>query len=155
MMSKDAKYVVKMTLEERSELQSMVDQGRKSKTVRQRARVLLKTDESSAGPGWTDERAAEFAEVSLRTVSRIRKRFVEEGFEAAVYRKPSTDRQYRKLDGAGEATLIATACSEAPEGRVRWTLRLLADQLVALGVVDSITPECVGSVLKKTNLSLI
>ena len=154
-MSMDAKYVVKLTVAERSELQSMVDQGRNSKTVRQRARVLLKTDESSASPGWTDERAADFAEVSVRTVSRVRKRFVEEGFEAAVYRKPSTDRQYRKLDGAAEATLIATACSAAPEGRVRWTLRLLADQLVALGVVDSITPECVGSVLKKTNLSLI
>ena len=151
----DAKYVVKLAVDERSELQSMVDQGRNSKTVRQRARVLLKADESSDGPGWTDERTAEFAEVSLRTASRVRKRFVEEGFEAAVYRKPSTDRQYRKLDGAGEATLIATACSEAPEGRVRWTLRLLADHLVALGVVDSITPECVGSVLKKTNLSLI
>ncbi len=84
----------------------------------------------------------------------MRKRFVEDGFDAAVYRKPSTDRQYRKLDGAGEATLIATACSEAPEGRVRWTLQLLADKLVALKVVDSITPECVSSVLKKTNLSL-
>lgn len=91
-------------------------------------------------PGWTDERAAEFAEVSLRTVSRVRKRFVKEGFAVAVYRKPSTDRHYRKLDGTSEATLIATACSEAPEGRLRWTLQLLAEKLVALEVVDSITP---------------
>lgn len=153
-MSMDVKYVVNLTVDERNELQSMVDQGRNSKTVRQRARVLLKTDEASDGPGWTDVRAAEFAEVSLRTVSRTRKRFVEVGFEGTVYRKPSTDRQYRKLDGAGEAMLIATACSEAPEGRVRWTLQLLANQLVTLGVVNSITLECVGSVLKKTNLRL-
>lgn len=153
-MNRDGKFVVKLTADERRELQSMVDEGRNSKSVRQRARVLLKTDESCDGPAWTDARTAEFAEVSLRTVSRVRKRFVEDGFETSVYRKPSTDRQYRKLDGAGEATLIATACSAAPEGRVRWTLQLLADQLVALGVVDSITPECVGSVLKKTNSSL-
>jgi len=153
-MGVEAKYVVKLTLEERSELQSMLDEGRNSKSVRQRAQVLLKTNEQMNVPGWTDERAAEFAEVSLRTVSRVRKRFVEEGFEVAVYRKPSTDRHYRKLDGAGEATLIATACSEAPEGRLRWTLQLLAEKLVALEVVDSITPQCVGSVLKKTNSSL-
>lgn len=154
-MGMEAKFIVKLTIEERQHLQSMIDAGRNSKSVRQRARILLKADESEAGPAWTDERAAEFAEVSLRTVSRVRKRFVDHGFEEAVYRKPSTDRQYRKLDGAGEATLIATACSQAPEGRVRWTLQLLADKLVALGVVESITPECVGSVLKKTNSSLI
>lgn len=153
-MGMDAKYIVKLSFDERRRLQEMVDRGLNSKSVRQRARVLLKTDQSKNGPAWTDERAAEFAEVSLRTVARVRKRFVEDGFDAAVFRKPSTDRQYRKLDGQGEAILIATACSEAPAGRVRWTLQLLADRLVALGVVESITPECVSSVLKKTNLSL-
>jgi transposase len=154
-MSKDAKFVVRLTEEERSKLQVMVDEGRGSKSVRQRARVLLKTDASDAGPGWIDERAAEFAEVSIRTVERVRRRFVEEGFDAAVTRKPSTDRLYRKLDGAGEARLIAEACSQAPEGRNRWTLKLLADRLVALEVVESIDPETVRKTLKKTTSSPI
>lgn len=149
-MSKGAKFVVRLTDDERSELQAMVDEGRGSKSVRQRARVLLKVDESQSGPGWTDERAAEFAEVSVRTVERVRKRLVEEGFDAAVYRKPSTERLYRKLDGVGEARLIAEACSPAPQGRRRWTLKLLADRLVALEVVESIDPETVRKTLKKT-----
>jgi transposase len=148
-MSKDAKCVVRLTGQERSELQALVDEGRGSKSVRQRARVLLKSDESETGPGWTDQRAAEFAEVSVRTVERVRRRFVDQGFEAAVYRKPSTDRLYRKLDGAEEARLIAEACSAAPEGRSRWTLKLLADRLVTLEVVESISPETVRQTLKK------
>lgn len=154
-MSKDAKYVVRLTGEERAELQSMVDEGRGARTVRQRARVLLKVDESEEGPAWNDERAAEFAEVSLSTVHRVRQRLVEQGFEAAVYRKPSTNRLYRKLDGVGEARLVAEACSPAPEGRNRWTLRLLADRLVALEVVDSICADTVRLTLKKTNSSPI
>lgn len=154
-MFKDAKFVVRLTDEERDELQAMVDEGRGSKSVRQRARVLLKTDESETGPKWTDERAAEFAEVSLKTLARVRRRFVDEGCEAAVFRKPSTDRLYRKLDGAGEARLIAEACSQAPEGRSRWTLKLLAERLVVLEVVESIDPETVRKTLKKTNSSLI
>ena len=154
-MGKDAKYVVRLEGEERIELQNLVDEGRGSKSVRQRARVLLKADESENGPAWKDERVAEFAEVSLSTVHRVRQRFVEQGFEAAVYRKPATDRLYRKLDGAGEARLIATACSQPPQGRSRWTLKLLAEELVALEVVDSISHECVRGVLKKTNSSRI
>lgn len=154
-MSKDAKFVVRLTDEERVELQRMVNEGRGSKSVRQRARVLLKTDESEAGPGWTDERAAEFAEVSLKTVARVRRRFVDQGFDAAVYRQPSPDRLYRKLDGAAEARLIAEACSEAPEGRRRWTLKLLGQRLVALEVVESISPETVRKTLKKTPSSHI
>lgn len=154
-MGKDAKYVVRLADEERVELQTLVDEGRGSKSVRKRARVLLKADEADDGPAWRDERVAEFAEVSLSTVHRVRQRFVEQGFEAAVYRKPATDRLYRKLDGAGEARLIATACSQPPDGRSRWTLRMLADELVALEVVESISHECVRGVLKKTNSSLI
>lgn len=153
-MSKDAKFVVRLTSQERAELQKMVDEGESAKTVRQRARVLLKVDQSDEGPGWNDARAAEFAEVSLPTVHRVRKRLVTEGFEAAVFRKPSTDRLYRKLDGEGEARLIAEACSEAPEGHSRWTLRLLAERLVALEVVDSISPSTVSLTLKKTTSSL-
>lgn len=150
-MGKDAKYVVRLDDEERVELQSMVDNGLGSMSVRKRARVLLKADESDQGPAWTDEHVAEFAEVSVSTVYRVRQRFVEHGFNAAVYRKPATDRLYRKLDGVGEARLIATACSEPPEGRSRWTLHMLADELVALEVVESISHECVRETLKKTN----
>jgi hypothetical protein len=153
-MSKDAKHVVRLTSAERTELQKIVDQGLHAKTVRQRARVLLKADQSDEGPAWTDARAAEFAEVSLSTAHRVRERLVNEGFEAALFRKPSTDRMYRKLDGAGEARLIAEACSQAPEGYSRWTLKLLADRLVALEVVDSISVATVHTTLKKTTSSL-
>ncbi len=97
---------------------------------------------------------AEFAEVSLSTVHRARQRFVEGGFEAAVYRKSATNRQYRKLDGVAEARLIAEACSDPPQGQVRWTLKLLADRLVELEVVDSIGATTVGRTLKKTNSNL-
>lgn len=131
-----------------------MDQGRGSKSARQRARVLLKTDGGPQGPGWTDERTAEFAEVRLSTVHRVRQQFVEEGFEAALRtRRPSPNRQYRKLDGAGEAQLIATACSGPPEGRCRWTLHLLAERLVELQVVESTSHECVRATLKKTSCS--
>ena len=149
-MGKEAKYVVRLDGQERVELQSMVDEGRGAKAVRSRAWILLKADESDLGPAWTDERVAEFAEVSLSTVYRVRQRFVEQGFEAAVYRKPATNRLYRKLDGSGEARLIATACSDPPEGHSCWTLKMLASQLVALEVVESISQECVRTTLKKT-----
>lgn len=148
-MGKDAKYVVRLEPEEREQLQSLVDEGRGTKSVRQRARVLLKADQAEDASAWPDERVAEFAEVSLSTVHRVRQRFVEEGFEAVLFRKPTTDRQYRKLDGVGEARLIATTCSAAPAGRCRWTLQLLADKLVELRVVESISAECVRTTLKK------
>jgi transposase len=148
-MGKDAKYRVRLEAEEQERLQGLVDEGRGSKSVRQRARVLLKADQGEGAPGWSDERVAEFAEVSLSTVHRVRQQFVEGGLDAALQRAPSPQRQYRKLDGAGEAKLIATACSQAPEGRSRWTLHLLADKLVELQVVESISHECVRSVLKK------
>lgn len=154
-MGKDAKYIVRLESDERLRLQTLVDAGRGSKTVRQRARVLLKADQAEGSPAWTDERVAEFAEVSLSTVHRVRQQFVEVGLEAALQRRPSPQRQYRKLDGAGEAKLIATACSQAPEGRSRWTLHLLADKLVELKVVEGISHECVRSVLKKTSFNHI
>ena len=152
-MGKDDKYVVRLDAEERVELQSMVDEGRRSKSVRQRARILLKVDESPPGSAWTDERAAEFAEVSLSTAHRVRQRFVEEGFEAVVSRKPSTNRQYRKLDGAAEARLAAEACGPPPKGRACWTLTLLADRLVELEVVDAIGATTIWRTLKKTTSS--
>jgi transposase len=152
-MGTEAKYLVKLTADERQQLQQLVDEGRGSKTARQHARVLLKADQAEDAPAWPDARVAEFAEVGLSTVHRVRQRFVEEGFEAALQRKPSPQRQYRKLDGVGEAKLIATACTQAPEGRSRWTLQLLADRLVELQVVSEISLECVRSTLKKTSCS--
>ncbi len=151
-MGKDAKYVVRLEVAEREQLQDLVDRGRGSKSVRQRARVLLKADEAADAPAWTDERVAEFAEVSVSTVHRVRQQFVEGGIDFAIQRR-SSSRIYRKLDGAAEAKLIATACSQAPGGRSRWTLRLLADRLVELRLVDSISHECVRTTLKKTNSS--
>jgi transposase len=154
-MGKDAKYIVRLDAAERQQLQAWVDEGRGSKSVRQRARILLKADQAEGAPAWADERVAEFAEVSLSTVHRVRQQFVTEGIEIALQRHPSPQRQYRKLDGAGEAKLIATACSQSPAGRSRWTLQLLADKLVELGVVDSISHECVRATLKKTNFNPI
>jgi hypothetical protein len=155
-MGKDAKYLVRLEPEERQQLQTLVDEGRGSKSVRQRARVLLKADAGSQGPAWTDDRVAEFAEVSLSTIHRVRQQLVEEGFEAVLCsRRPSPNRQYRKLDGAGEAQLIATACSRPPEGRCRWTLQLLAEKLVELCVVETISHECVRNTLKKMSCSPI
>jgi hypothetical protein len=152
-MGKDAKYVVRLEPEERQRLQALVDGGRGSKSARQRARVLLKADQAEGAPAWTDERVAEFAEVSLSCVHRVRQRFVQEGLDAVLIRRPSFRRQYRKLDGAGEAKLIATACSQPPEGRSRWTLELLAEKLVELKVIASISGESVRRTLKKTSFS--
>ena len=152
-MGKEVKYIVRLDVKERVELRSMVDEGRRSKSVRQRARILLKVDESPSGSAWTDERAAEFVEVSLSTAHRVRQRFVEEGFEAAVSRQPSTNRRYRKLDGVAEARLVAEACGPPPKGRVCWTLTLLADRLVELEIVDAIGAATIGRTLKKTRSS--
>jgi transposase len=111
--------------------------------------MLLKADASEGGPDWSDREIAEAVETSLSSVHRVRQAFVEEGLAAALERQRPTGRQYRKLDGAQEARLIALTCSTPPEGRARWTLRLLADRLVELEVVDTIGRECVRTTLKK------
>ena len=148
-------YVVELSSEERAQLESLVRQGRALARKIQHAQILLKADSGPHGPSWTDQQIASAYEVGVRTVERIRQRLVEHGLEDALVRR---QRQHppreRKLDGAGEARLIALACSKPPAGRKRWTLRLLADHLVRLEVVDTIGPETVRRVLKKTNLSL-
>jgi transposase len=119
-----------------------------------RARVLLKADQSPEGPGcWVDEKIAEAVEVSQPTVSRVRKQYFCEGLRAALDRRPPNREYHRKLDGEQEARLLALACSEPPEGRACWSLRLLADRLVELEVVEEISYQTVGRVLKKTNSS--
>jgi len=148
------KYIVTLTEEERQMLQAMLSKGKAAARKLVHARILLKADVSPGGPGWNDERIAESVEVGRATVERVRHQFVEEGLTAALERRRSRRQYQRKLDGEGEARLIALTCSPAPEGRSRWTLRLLADRLVQLEVVDQISHETVRDVLKKTSSSL-
>ena len=146
------KYKVTLDAEERRSLLSLIAAGKASALKLARARILLKADAGPEGPAWADARIGEAVEVDPTTVERIRQRFVEEGLEAALGRKKQArPSRQRKLDGAGEARLIALACSAPPRGRAAWTLQLLADKLVELHVVDSISDETVRQVLQKTS----
>jgi len=147
------KYHVTLTLEERCELEQMISAGKAAARKLTHARILLKADEAEGGPGWSDPDIAEALDVGLSTVWRVRQRFVEEGTAAALTPQPSQRVYERKLDGAGEAYLIAVACSKPPRGRKRWTLRLLADRMVVLGHADELSYETVRRVLKKTRSS--
>ena len=152
-MGKEAKYIVRLSNKERVQLEDLVARGRVAKATRQRAQVLLRADQGQEGPGSVDEAIVDVVGVSLSTVHRVRQQFVEEGLETSLYRKPATNRQYRKLDGVQEAHLVALACSAPPAGRVCWTMQLLADKLVELEIVDSIGREAVRTTLKKTFFS--
>jgi transposase len=149
-----AKYKVTLTEEERNQLTALVSKGRAAAVKLAHARILLQADASPSGPNWSDLQITGALGVGRTTVYRVRQAFVEESLEAALNRKRPTGRQFRKLDGAQEARLVALACSAPPQGRVRWTLQLLADKLVQLKIVDTISDECVRATLKKTNLSL-
>ncbi len=147
------RYVVRLSRREREDLSALIKQGKHkiSALERRHARVLLKVDESKHGPGWTDRRTGEALEIHAMTVQAIRQRFVEQGMEAALNRKKQARPSVlRKLDGAKEARVIALACSEPPEGRARWSLRLLAEKAVELEIVDSVCHETVRRALKKT-----
>jgi transposase len=150
-VGKEAKYVVRLSDEERRWLEQLLSGKRVAAAKVLRARMLLKAD--ADGPAWTDSEIAEAFEVGLSTVHRLRQQFVEDGLEQALSRKPHSQTKPRKLDGAQEAQLVAIACSAAPEGRARWTLSLLADRLVELRVVDAIGRETVRQTLKKTTLN--
>ena len=144
------RYIVTLTKAEREQLERLIAAGTAAARKLMRARILLKADQGPAGPGWGDQAIAEALEVSPVTVARVRRQYVEEGLEAALNRRPP-QREYRcKLDGAQEAHLIALACSAPPEGQNRWSLRLLADKLVELEVVEDISYQTVRRVLKKT-----
>lgn len=147
------RYVVRLSKGEREGLSALIKQGERKVSAykRRHARVLLKVDEGKHGPAWTDARTAEALEIHAMTVHAIRKRFVERGPDAALERKKQVRPSVvRKLDGAQEARVIALACGEPPEGRARWSLRLLAEKVVELEIVDSVSHETVRQVLKKT-----
>jgi transposase len=146
-MGKEAKYVVRLTDAERQSLQELIAGKRVAADKVLRARIFLKAD--AGGPAWSDPEIAEAFDVGLSTIHRLRHRLVDEGLEAALRRRSNTQRRVPKLDGAKEAHLIAIACGSPPEGRCRWTLQLLADKLVELQLVDSISDETVRRTLKK------
>jgi transposase len=148
------KYIVTLTEEERQTLQEMLSRGKAAARKLMHARILVKADAPPAGPGWNDEAIAEALEVGRATVERVRKEFVEEGLEAALERRRPRRVYLRKLDGDGEAHLVALACQKPPEGRRRWTLQLLADRMVALKYVEEISYQTVRRTLKKTRSSL-
>lgn len=145
------KYIVRLNEEERAYLDSLVRKGKIAGYKRLHAQILLKADISALGDGWPDSRISEAFGVSIRTVERIRTRLVEQGLAAALERAKPRRVRRRVLDGENEAHLIALACSDAPEGRSRWTLRLLGQKMVELGHVDSVSYETIRQTLKKTN----
>jgi hypothetical protein len=148
------RYVVALTPEERQHLAQLVSSGKRSARTLTRARILLKADQAQGGPAWPDGRIAEALGCGRRTVERVRQRLVEEGLEAALHHRPQQRPSVApKLDGGGEARLVALACSQPPGGRDGWTLQLLADKLVELRVVESVSYETVRRVLKKTRSS--
>jgi len=149
------RYIVELTKDERESLKGLISSGTAPARMLNRARILLKADagEHSGEEALPDEAIAGMLETSAATVGRVRTRFWRQGLEAALERS-APDRIYeRSLDGRAEARLIALACSEAPEGRDRWSLRLLADKAVELGVVESVSHETVRKTLKKTSSS--
>lgn len=149
------KYVVRLSADERMDLERMIRTGQGASNRLLKARILLKADVSSDGPGWDDARIAEALETSASTVFRTRRQLVEDGLEAALARKKRSTPPSRIFDGAAEAKLIALACSEPPQGHARWSLRLLETRVVELGIVEAASDSTIGRVLKKTRSSRI
>jgi transposase len=145
------RFIVTLTPEERERLEALSRSGKRSARTITRARVLLLADQGESGPSWEDRRVAEALGCGQRTVERVRERFVSEGLDAALRQKaPARPPREPVLDGAAEARLIALACSATPDGRRAWTLRMLADKLVELEVVEAVSHETVRRTLKKT-----
>ena len=144
-------FQIQLSMAERARLQAMVTSGSVTAHTHIHARILLKADQGLDGPGWTDAMIHTALDVGMSTVARVRQTAVQQGIDAALARK-LPDRVYpRTLDGAGEAHLVALTCGAPPEGAGRWSLRLLADQLVELGYTEAISHETVRRTLKKTN----
>jgi transposase len=145
------RYVVTLNPEERKELEAMAT-SRKSSNKVVKAFILLKADEAEQGECWTDQRIADAYNISVSTVEQTRERFVEDGLEGALNRRPTNRVYRRKIEGEEEAHLIALACSTPPEGRCEWTMQLLADKMVELNYVDSVSDETVRRVLHKNEI---
>ena len=148
------KYIVDLSQQERQVLKRFISSGRRSAQLFTRARILLKADQSEEGHGWSDEKISQALDITVQTVERIRKQLVEEGFDAVLKRQEYSQKVSRKrLDGDAEAHLIALSCGKPPKGRSDWSLRLLADRMVELGYVESVSYETVRKTLKKTKSS--
>lgn len=150
----EKKYIVKLTVDERSELKKILSNGNAAAKKHKIAKILLYADISKEGLGYPDQKISDELEVSNKTVSRIRIKFVEGGLQKVFEKKFTPRYSRRKFDGESEAKLIALCCGKAPEGHARWTLRLLADKAVELEIVDSVSYEGIRETLKKTNLNL-
>jgi hypothetical protein len=150
------KYVVRLSQEERKQLEDFISKGKHVAHLVTRARILLKADVSDLGEGWSDSRIAEALDASKTSVQRARERLVEEGFEAVLSRKynPKSARP-RTFDGAAEAKLIALTCGPAPEGFAKWSLRLLEEKVVELNIVEKASDSTIGRTLKKTSCNRI
>ena len=147
------KYIVRLTAEERKELENLVKKGKTQAYRIKHANILLAVD--ADGPNWPDHQAAKAYKCHQNTVVNVRQRFVEQGFQAALERKrQQAPSRKRIIDGENEARLISIACSKPPEGSAKWTMQMLADELVALKVVDCVSGQTVWRALKKMNLSL-
>ena len=147
------KYKVTLTQKEREELLSITKGGTHSSKKVIHSLILLNCDEGEFSVKVNNEDVAKVLKIGSRTIDRLKKKFVEEGFEAALENRPTTRVYKRKADGDVEAHLVALSCSKAPKGFTRWSLRLLADKMIELEYVDDISHETVRRVLKKTNLS--
>ena len=153
-MGRPQKYVVRLTHEERKTLFELIEKGRANKEKLNRARIMLKADCGEEGEHWQDAEIAEALYTTILTVQRTRQSLVEEGFEKCLERSPHKGRKKRLIQGEEEAYLVALVCGEAPQGHAKWTLRLLAEKMVELEYVASISHETIRTSLKKTKLNL-
>jgi hypothetical protein len=147
---RQTKYSVLLSDQQRAHLCTLISHGTAPARLLTHARILLKADQGEGGPGWTDAAIAGAVEVHPATVGRVRRSFVEDGLDAALHRKAPNRIYARRLDGAAEARLVALACSDPPAGRARWTLRLLADELVRLEVVETVSHETIRRAFEQT-----
>jgi transposase len=148
------RYTIKLTKSEVEELQAIINKGSHTSQTFRTAYILLNCDVGKYSDKVTNEQISKVLKVGMRTIDRVKKQFIEEGFEAVLERKPTTRIYEGKADGDMEAKLVTLCCSEPPKGYSKWSLRLLADKMVELKFVESISHVTVRSVLKKTNLSL-
>jgi hypothetical protein len=153
MVKPNIKYRVNLTAEERNSLRDLIQKGKTAGYRIRHAQILLALDEIKDNEHWTDEKIGIAYGVRQRAIGVLRKRFVEEGFQAAIKRKKRETPPVIKIDGEVEAVIITLTCSKPPEGRCRWTLKLLANKVVELGILDSISDHGIGDLLKKTKLS--